>query len=135
MKVNKIVTSGKRKTAVARAMATEGSGKITINGRDYKNLHMFDRLQIEEPVRIAEKILGKLSFDIKVHVKGGGEKGQIEASRLALARAMVKFTGSKELEKAFSEYSWDLLIADIRRKEVYKPGDSRARAKRQSSKR
>ena len=61
----KIITSGKRKTAIARAVLVEGSGKININGKDYKNLQMFDRLKIEEPLRIAENIL-KLTRQILV---------------------------------------------------------------------
>jgi small subunit ribosomal protein S9 len=129
----KIITSGKRKSAIARAVLEEGTGNILINGRDYKTLHMFDKLKIDEPLRIAEKVLGKLNFDIAVSVKGGGEKGQIEAARVALSRAIVNFSKSKELEKEFLDYDWGLLVADVRRKETYKPGDSKARSKRQKS--
>ena len=131
----KIIASGKRKTAIARAILIEGSGKISINKKDYKNLQMFDKLKIEEPLRIAEKTLGKLNFDVFINVKGGGEKGQVEAARLALARVIVKFSNNEQLVKAYSDYDKNLLIADIRRKETYKPGDSKARKKRQSSKR
>jgi len=52
-----------------------------------------------------------------------------------LSKAIVEFSNSKELMNAFLNYDRNLLIADVRRKETYKPGDSRARAKRQSSKR
>ncbi len=128
-----IIKSGKRKTAVAKATISDGNGKITINEKDYRNLQKFDRLKIEEPLRIAEKILGKIGFDVAVFVKGGGEKSQIEASRLAISRAIVAFTNSKKVENAFGDYDWSLLVADVRRKEAYKPGDSRARAKRQTS--
>ena len=133
--MTKIIASGKRKTAIARAILTGGSGKISINKKDYKNLQIFDRLEIEEPLRIAEKILGKLNFDVNINVKGGGEKGQIEAARLALAKAITKFTNSEALTKAYLDYDRNLLVADVRRKEAYKPGDSKARKKRQSSKR
>ena len=133
--MNKIITSGKRKTAVARATLTDGSGKISVNKKDYKNLQMFDKLKIEEPLRIAEKILGKLNFDVNIHVKGGGEKGQIEAARLALAKVITKFANNENLVKAYLDYDRNLLVADVRRKEAYKPGDSKARKKRQSSKR
>lgn len=133
--MNKIITSGKRKTAVARAIITEGSGKIKINKKPYNTLNTFDRLKIEEPLRISENILGKINFDVLINARGGGEKSQIEASRLALARAIVAFTKSKDVEKAFIEYDRNLLVADVRRKEAYKPGDSKARRKRQSSKR
>jgi small subunit ribosomal protein S9 len=86
-------------------------------------------------LRIAENILGKLKFDVAISVRGGGEKGQIEASRVALARAIVDFVKKKELTEAFLEYDRNMLIADVRRKETCKPGDSKARKKRQSSKR
>ncbi len=133
--MKKITSSGKRKTSVARAILTEGNGKITINKKDYKNLQMFDKLKIEEPLRIAQEVFGKINFDVSISVRGGGEKGQIEAARLALAKSIVEFTKSKELTNAFLAYDRNMLVADVRRKEAYKPGDSKARAKRQSSKR
>ena len=131
--LKRIITSGKRKTAVARAVASEGNGKITINNKPYETLQLLDRLKIEEPIRIAKNVLGKINFNIAVNVRGGGEKGQIDASRVAISRAIVKFTESKEVEKAFLEYDRNLLVADVRRKEAYKPGDSKARRKRQTS--
>ncbi len=132
---DKIYASGKRKTAIAKAILTEGSGKVLFNKKDYKNLQMFNKLKLEEPIKIAEQILGKINFDAFIKAQGGGEKGQIEAGRLALARGIIEFTKSKEIEKAYLEYDRNLLVADVRRKETYKPGDSKARAKRQSSKR
>src|SRR3989344_601244 len=129
----RIVTSGKRKRAVARAVLTDGNGKVTINKKDYTKLHLFDRLKIEEPLKITENVLGKKNFDVAINVRGGGARGQVEAARLALARAIIKFSKSKELEKEFENYDWSLLVADVRRKEAYKPGDSKARAKRQKS--
>lgn len=134
-KYKKIIVSGKRKTAVARAMITGGSGKITINGKEISSLNIFDKLQMQEPIKIAESVLGKIDFDVKIKVNGGGEKGQVDSARLALARAIIEFTKSKELSEAFMNYDRNLLIADVRRKEAYKPGDSKARSKRQSSKR
>ena len=133
--MKKIVVSGKRKRAIARAVLVEGAGKIKINKKDYKNLQIFDKLKIEEPLRISERILGKINFDVAIDVKGGGEKSQVEAARLALARSIIKFSNNKELERSFLDYDRNLLIADVRRKEAYKPGDSKARRKRQSSKR
>lgn len=133
--MNKIVVTGKRKRAIARASITEGKGKITINKKNYENLDFLDKLRIEEPIRIANSILGNLNYNISINVKGGGEKSQIEASRLALAKALNEFVKSEKLTKAFLDYDRNLLVADVRRKEVYKPGDSKARSKRQSSKR
>ncbi len=129
----KIVTSGKRKRAVARAIVTEGNGKVTMNQQDYKQLSLFGKLRIEEPLKIAEGILGKINFDAAITVRGGGEMGQIDAARIALARGIVEFTKSKEILKTFMAYDRNLLVADVRRKESCKPGDSKARAKRQTS--
>ncbi len=131
--MNRIITSGKRKRAVARAVVLNGNGKITINGRPYETLQFFDRLKIEEPIRIAKNIIGEFKFNIIINARGGGEKGQIDASRVALSRAFVAITKSKELERAFLDYDRNLLVADVRRKEAYKPGDSKARRKRQTS--
>jgi small subunit ribosomal protein S9 len=134
-KYSKKIVSGKRKTAVSRAVIIEGNGKVTINGKPVSILNFFDKLQIEEPLKIAEHVLGKINFDVEIITKGGGEKGQIDSARLALARAISEFENSKELTEAFLSYDRNLLVADVRRKETYKPGDSKARAKRQSSKR
>jgi len=131
--MKRIIVSGKRKTAIAKATITEGKGIIKINGKDYRNLQMLDRLKIEEPLRIAEGVLGKSNFDVIIKVHGGGEKGQIDASRLALAKAIVKFSESEKLSDALIDYDRNLLVADVRRKEAYKPGDSKARSKRQTS--
>lgn len=133
--MNKVVASGKRKTSVARAVLTEGNGRITINKKNYKTLGLFDKLKIEEPLRIAENILGKVDFDVAIEVKGGGEKGQTDAARLALAKVISDFAKKKELTDAFLTYDRNMLVADVRRKEARKPGDSKARSKRQASKR
>jgi len=129
----KIISSGKRKRAVARAVLTEGEGNVWINKRNYKTLNFFDKLNIEEPLRITEKVLGKLNFDVTIDVKSGGEKGQIEAARVALANAIVDFAKSDELTKAFLDYDRNLIVADVRRKEVRKPGAGKARTRRQKS--
>ncbi len=129
----KIITSGKRKEAVAKSVIVPGNGKITINKKDRKILQEFDRLRMEEPIKIYEKITGKIDIDADISVRGGGDKSQVEAARLALAKGMVKFSKSKELSKAFLAYDRNLLVADVRRKEAYKPGDSKARRNRQSS--
>jgi len=132
-KFKKVHESGKRKSAVARAIMESGNGKVTFNGRDISSLDMFNRLSLEEPLRIAESVLGKIEFNCKLLAKGGGEKGQIDASRLALAKAILAFNNSEELRNALTLYDRSLLVADVRRKETRKPGDSKARAKRQTS--
>ena len=74
-----MIESGKRKTSIARATITEGTGKVTINKKNYENLQDFDRLKIKEPIAIAEQILGKINFDVSIVVRGGGEKSQIDS--------------------------------------------------------
>lgn len=130
---NALTISGKRKTAIAKATIRNGSGNVFINKIPYENLDFFKELTIREPIEIAKKVLGDFKFDISVNVKGGGSESQIEASKLAIARALVSFTNSEELKNAFSKYDKSLLIADTRRKEANKPGDSKARKKRQKS--
>jgi small subunit ribosomal protein S9 len=133
--LNKNITaSGKRKTAIAKALIKEGTGKITINNIPYENLpSMFHRLMIREPLDIAKGILGELKVDIRVTISGGGNESQIEAARLAIAKAIFQYTKSADLKKAYVEYDRNMLVADTRRKEPYKPGDSKARSKRQKS--
>jgi len=137
--INKTVVSGKRKMAVARAVVKEGNGKITINKMPYEHLEMLRRLMIEEPIRIANEKIGKINFDIEISVKGGGQASQTEACRLVVARALVESVKNADpkqaeiLKREFLNYDRNLLVADTRRKEAYKPGDSKARAKRQKS--
>jgi small subunit ribosomal protein S9 len=132
-KQDKIMVSGKRKTAIAKALIQEGTGRVTINKMPYENLPYFKKLIIQEPIEITKNTLKHFNFDIAVKVRSGGKQSRIEATRVAISRALVKFTGSLELRKEFLNYDRTLLIADVRRKEAYKPNDSKARAKRQKS--
>lgn len=131
--MEKIVVSGKRKASIARATISEGTGIITINKKSCEHIPILRKLIIEEPLRITKNILGNINYDISINVAGGGQQARIEAARLAIARALVKATGSKDLKKAFSNYDKNLLVADTRRKEDRKPNDSKARARRQKS--
>lgn len=127
------IVCGKRKTSVAKVKIKEGSGKITINKIPHNLLETFHKLYVEEPIRIAKKIIKNLNYDIEVKIFGGGRESQIEAARLGIAKALVEKTKSEALKKAYLKYDKYMLIADTRRKETYKPGDSKARAKRQKS--
>jgi small subunit ribosomal protein S9 len=132
--MEKNIASGKRKRAVAKAVLTgNGSGRVVINNKNIESLHLFDKLKMQEPLKIAKEVLGKLDFDVKISVVGGGEKGQIEAARIALSKAIVDFSSSEKLREVYMAYDRNMLVADVRRKEAYKPGDSKARAKRQKS--
>ena len=131
--MNNLVVSGKRKTAVAKATIKEGTGKVTINRIPLENYTELQQLELKEPLLIAVQILGQPNYDIFVNVKGSGMASRIEASRLAIARAIVAFTKSQDLKHTLVAYDRSMLVADTRRKEPYKPGDSRARGKRQKS--
>ncbi|MBT7102123.1 30S ribosomal protein S9 [archaeon] len=131
--MDKMVVAGKRKTAVAKATIEDGAGKISFNKRPLSFLSDLQQLEINEPLIIASDVLGELKFDIALNVKGGGLACQVEAGRLAIAKAIVKFTKNDDLKNAFLAYDRNMLIADTRRKEACKPGDSKARANRQTS--
>ena len=131
--MDKLVVSGKRKTAVAKATIESGSGIVTFNKRPLAFLSNLQQLEINEPLIIAKDILGKLDFNIALNIKGGGIACQVEAGRLAIAKAIVKFSENEDVRTAFLAYDRNMLIADTRRKEVCKPGDSKARSMRQTS--
>lgn len=132
-----IIVSGMRKRSVARATIKPGTGIIRINKKPIELFNIFQQLSLKEPLVIAEPILKEKlkELDINVIVRGSGVESQVEASRLVIARALVAFTKNQELKNAFLRYDRALLVADTRHKEMRKPGDSKARAKRQKSKR
>ena len=131
--MNNLVVTGKRKTAIAKATIVEGNGTITFNRKPLSTLSYLQQLEISEPLVISKEILGKLNFNIALNVKGGGTASQVEAGRLAIAKSIVQFTKNAELKRAFLAYDRNMLVADTRRKEAYKPGDSKARSMRQTS--
>ncbi len=131
--IEKIVVSGKRKSAIAKATIEAGNGVVTFNKRPLSFLTELQRLEISEPLIIAKDVLGNLNFNIALNIKGGGTACQVEAGRLAIAKAVIEFAGNENLRNAFLAYDRNMLIADTRRKEVCKPGDSKARAMRQTS--
>ena len=125
-------TSGKRKTAVARAVIAEGSGKIRVNSVPIEAyVPELAKLKIMEPVTLAPELFAKV--DITVSVQRGGIMGPPEATRTAIAKAIVEFFKDETLEKAFKQYDRSLLISDIRRKLPKKPLGRGARKKRQKS--
>jgi len=132
-KVEKIIISGKRKTSIAKLRIKSGNGKVYFNYLPHTELNLFHKLALSEPIKIYEKVIGPVSNDFFVKVKGGGKESQIQAARLAVARALVRVSGSEVLRKAFISYDRNILVQDSRRKETRKPGDSKARAKRQKS--
>ena len=122
--------SGKRKTSIAKATLLDGKGVIRINSSLLEN-HSPEiaKMKIMEPLILAGDQVKK--FNINVNVNGGGWSSQADASRLAIARCLIE--ANKTLKKKFLDYDRHLLVADTRRKEMCKPNDSKARAKRQKS--
>lgn len=121
---------GRRKTAVARVYVKEGSGQITINKKDYKEYFPTGTLQYI--ARQALEITDQAEkFDVVVNLDGGGMKGQAEALRHGLARALVSM--NEEHRPALKAEG--CLIRDPRMVERKKPGQKKARKKFQFSKR
>ena len=121
---------GRRKTAIARIYVTEGNGNVVVNKRDYKEYFPTSMLQyvVEQPFNLTDTA-GK--YDIKVNLTGGGIKGQAEALRLAISRALIKI--DPEYRGVLKENG--LLRRDPRMVERKKPGQPKARKKFQFSKR
>ena len=128
-----LVVSGKRKTAVARAVVKSGIGRITIN---------MIPVEIFEPLIAREKIMEPLlqagedvwkQIDMDVKTSGGGYMGQAEAARMAVANALLKWTKSGHIRTVFTEYDRTMIVGDSRRKEPKKFGGPGARAKDQKS--
>ncbi|MFQ3275085.1 MAG: small subunit ribosomal protein S9 [Candidatus Nanohaloarchaea archaeon] len=125
---------GRRKTAKARATVTDGEGELRINSRPLNTWQKTPRKRIKEPLTIAgESVIEEV--DIEVNVNGGGIQSQAEAIRMAIARALVEYTGDKDLERDFREYDRNMMVEDPRRTETRKPSQSSkgARHKQQKS--
>ncbi|MBD5231644.1 MAG: 30S ribosomal protein S9 [Muribaculaceae bacterium] len=128
--MEKINAIGRRKAAVARVYLTEGSGNIIINKRDLGVYFPSSILQfiVKQPLSVLD-VLEK--YDIKANLNGGGYKGQAEALRLAIARALVKI--NPEDKPALRAEGF--MTRDPRAVERKKPGQPKARKRFQFSKR
>ncbi len=130
--MSQFVTVGRRKRAIARVYLTDGgSGNIQINKRSLNEYFDVDNLalRVMDPFRVLE--LSKEGFDISVNVHGGGVKGQAEAVRLGISRALTEVNEENRspLKKA------GFLTRDSRKVERKKPGLVKARKSKQFSKR
>ena len=126
-----IITSGRRKQSIARAVLSDGNGKITVNRL---NINVFQpelaRLKMMEPLMLANDVASKVKIDVDVH--GGGIITQADAARVAIARALMAHT--PRLKEVYLNYDRHLIVADIRVKESAKPNHhGQARAKTQTS--
>ena len=121
---------GRRKAAVARVFLSDGKGKITVNDRDYKEYFGAETLQyvVTQPL-VAMNAIDK--YDIRVNLDGGGVKGQAEALRLGITRALIQIDAeNKTVLKANG-----FVTRDPREVERKKPGRPTARKRFQFSKR
>jgi small subunit ribosomal protein S9 len=128
-----LVVSGKRKTAVARAVVKPGVGRVRINMTPVEILEPeIAREKIMEPLlQVGDDIWKQLDMDVKT--SGGGYMGQAEAARMAVANALLKWTKSSHIRTVFTEYDRTMIAGDSRRKEPKKFGGPGARAKEQKS--
>ncbi len=125
-----INTIGRRKASVARVYVTKGSGNFVVNGKELSNYFPMPNTQnsILEPLKVLEM---DKEFDIKVNVSGGGFKGQAEAIRLGISRALVKI----DVENKPALKAKKFLTRDAREVERKKYGKPKARKSFQFSKR
>ena len=121
---------GRRKEAVTRVFLSKGDGKITVNGKDYKTYFplVYLQNQVEAPLKLSE-LTGK--YDILITAAGGGVKGQAEAAKLGISRALIDI--NPELRPVLKAAG--LLKRDPRSVERKKPGRKKARRSFQFSKR
>ena len=123
-------TIGRRKSAVARIYVSEGKGNITVNKRELNDYFPTTTLQyiVKQPLNLLNVAE---TYDVKINLDGGGPKGQAEAARLAIARALIEINAEsrKELKAA------GFLTRDPREVERKKPGQPKARKRFQFSKR
>jgi small subunit ribosomal protein S9 len=128
-----LVVSGKRRTAMARAVVRPGMGRVRINRIP---IEIFEpeiaREKMKEPLlQAGEDVWKELDMDVKV--KGGGYMGQAEAARMAIANGLLKWSKSTHLRTVFAEYDRTMIVGDSRKKESKKFGGKGARARNQKS--
>lgn len=126
-------TKGKKKTAIARVTIKNGKGSFKVNKSEVTTYKPeYSQTIITEPIVLAEDVLGKdfsKNLSISATINGGGVISQAHACRTALGKALVEWTGSKDLKKKFLEYDRSMLVNDVRQKESKKFLRKGARAK------
>ena len=127
-----INTSGKRKTAIARATLKAGKGVIRVNSVPLEQYGTeVTRMKISEPILLFPK--GVDGVDVTIDVAGGGVMGQAEAVRTALARGILLWHNEPQIKDIYLTYDRTLLVNDSRQKETKKPHGRGARKKFQKS--
>ena len=128
-----IITNSRRKMARAKCYLFPGKGRIFVNDVPIELIPVeVIRMKIMEPMLLAgEGITSKV--DVKIYTYGGGIMGQADAARMALARALVRFTGSQELKELYKKYDRTMMAGDPRQTEAEKWMRYSARRWRQKS--
>ncbi|HLB70386.1 MAG: 30S ribosomal protein S9 [Candidatus Methanoperedens sp.] len=125
-------SSGKRKTAIARATLREGKGRIRVNKTPIELIQPeLVRMKMSEPLEFAGNVVPTIDIDVSVH--GGGIFGQAGAVRTAIARGLVEWTNDTALRDSMAQYDRSLLVNDTRYKLPKKFGGRGARKRRQKS--
>ncbi len=128
-----VISVGKKKTAIARAVVRPGIGRVRVNGVPIEIWPIeMARFKMMEPLLLAGRNLVS-KVDIDVSVRGGGVMGQASAVRMAIARGLVAFFESPELLDLYMKYDPSMVKGDPRRTEPKKPGIKHARSKRQKA--
>ncbi|MHA1926009.1 MAG: 30S ribosomal protein S9 [Candidatus Thorarchaeota archaeon] len=132
MAIRVVVSTGKRKTSLAKATIKNGNGRIRINGRP---------LEIHQPevakMRIMEPLIlfgdGWTKYDIRVRVRGGGVMSQADAVRMSIATGLFRMSQDYEARSRMLEHDRTMLVGDPRRTEPKKFGGPSARSRYQKS--
>lgn len=129
-----IVTTGKRKNAIARAKIIPGTGKILINSEPLVLWGTeFLRMRIKEPLMLAGDLTKKVN--IYVNVRSGGMTGQTDSIRMAIARGLVDFSKDRNLKEIYTQYDRNMLVFDSRRTEPHHGGGASKRGSRRHKQR
>jgi small subunit ribosomal protein S9 len=127
-----MIISGKRKTAVAKAVLRSGDGKITFNNYPLNLVNPETaRMKLMEPLIVAGD--RAKNIDIKIKAQGGGVISQAEAARIAIARGLIRWTKSAQLKRALRNQDRAMLAGDPRQAESKKFGGPGARRRKQKS--
>lgn len=127
-----VVSTGKRKTSLAKATIKDGTGRIRINGRPLEiQQPELARMRIMEPLIIFGE--GWKRYDIRVRTKGGGFMSQADAVRMAIATGLIRMSQDFEVRSKMIEHDRTMLVGDPRRTEPKKFGGPSARSRYQKS--
>jgi small subunit ribosomal protein S9 len=130
--IKAVIAKGTRKSAVARAVISEGKGRVRINNID---INAIDNNYIKEMLMEPLLLIGERAtkVDVKVSVKGGGVMGQMQAARTAIAKGLVEYFEDDKLKERYFEYDKHLVVDDVRQVEPKKYKGPKARARFQKS--